>query len=113
MKNYIENLKKISVEPCTSNRTGEAVKNQYVISAPGVYAFQSYNSLIAVYDIEHNMLTLGCDFDYSVTTSKYLHQFLKDYCYSIYRELPSGKSLKDTLYKAIENGLIIYDKNMR
>ena len=113
MNNYLENIKKVNVTPCTSNRTNEAVKNQYIISAPGVYAFQSYDSLIAVYDRENHILTLGIDFDYSVTTMKYLHQFLKDYCYSIYRDLPNGKSLKDTLYKAIQNGLIIYDDEMR
>lgn len=106
-----ELIKNIQVEPCTSNRTGEAVKNQYIISFPGGWAFQSYNSLIATYI--DDVLTLGCDFDYSVTTIKYLHQFLEYYCYSIYRELPTGRSVKDILYKAIKSGLIKYDENMR
>ena len=69
--NFINKMQQIKIEPCTSNRTGENVKNQYIITAPGCYAFQSYNSLIAVYDIENNILTLGCNFDYSTTTSKY------------------------------------------
>jgi len=111
--NAVNTIKTINIEPCTSTRTGDAVKNQYIIKCPGIYAFQSYDSLIAVYDIENNILTLGIDFDYSVTTSKYLNQFLYDYCYSIYRELPNGKSLKDSLYKAINNGLILYDAKMR
>ena len=112
MKKYIENLKRTQIRPCTSTRTGDAVKNQYVILAPDIYAFQSYNSLIAIYDRENNILTLGCDFDYSRTTSKYLHQFLYEYCYPIYRELPNGKSLCDILRKAIKSGLVKYDEKM-
>lgn len=108
-------IQKLKIIPCTSTRTGEAVKNQYVISFPSGLAFQSYNSLIATYI--DGVLTLGCDFDYSVTTSKYLHQFLYDYCYSIYKEIynqfPKAKSLKEALYKAIKSGLIQYNENMR
>lgn len=105
-------IKKLKIMPCTSTRTGEAVKNQYVISMPGVYAFQSYDSLIAVYNIDLQQLTLGKHFDYSVTTSKYLWQFLREHCYSIYRKLPNGKSGKDILQKAINSGIVIYDENM-
>lgn len=105
-------IKSMVINHCESPRTGEPVKNQYVITLDKYYVFYSYNSLIAIYDREHTKLVLGCDFDYSVTTLKYLKQFLDYYCYSIYRELPSGKSLKDSLYKAIESGLIIYDEKM-
>lgn len=106
-------MQQIKIEPCTSTRTGENVKNQYIITAPGCYAFQSYNSLIAVYDIENNILTLGYDFDYSTTTSKYLNQFIEYYCYSIYKELPNGTSVKNRLQKAIDNGIIKYNPDMR
>ena len=109
MKNAI---KKLKITPCTSTRTGEAVKNQYVISMPGVYAFQSYDSLIAVYDIDLQQLTLGKHYNYSVTTSKYLWQFVREYCYSIYRQLPDGRSGKDVLNKAIDQGIILFDPNM-
>lgn len=105
-------MQQIKIEPCTSNRTGEAVKNQYIITAPGFYAFQSYDSLIAVYDIEKNVLTLGRHYDYSTTTSKYLNQFIEYYCYSIYKELPNGSSVKDRLNKAIASGLIQYNSEM-
>lgn len=105
--------RKIHVEPLTSPRTGEPVKNQYVITTGKERAFQSYNSLIAVYDWSENVLTLGYDWDYSVTTLKYLNQFLKDYCYSIYREMPAGKSGADSIRKAINSGLILYDPSMR
>lgn len=106
-------IKSLTIEHCESPRTGDAVKNQYVITLNNYYVFYSYRSLIAIYNKEHNILTLGHDFDYSVTTLKYLKQFLDYYCYSIYRELPSGKSLKDSLYKAIESGLILYDEEMK
>ena len=106
-------FKKIKVEPLTSTRTGEAVKNQYVIHIDNNVAFQSYDSLIAVYDIENNTLTLGCNFDYSTTTSKYLNQFIEYYCCSIYRELPNGTSVKNKLQKAIDNGIIQYNPDMQ
>lgn len=102
----------IHVCPICSPRSGEPVRNQYTIKFPGKVCFQSYDSLIAVYDIEHEHLILGYHFDYSVTTLKYLREWLKKYCYPLYCDLPRGKSLKDTLYKAIDNGLIEYDENM-
>ena len=110
---FITKMQQIKIEPCTSTRTGENVKNQYIITAPGCYAFQSYNSLIAVYDIENNILTLGRYFDYSTTTSKYLNQFLEYCCYCIYRELPNGTSVRNRLQKAIDNGIIKYNPDMR
>ena len=110
---FITKMQQIKIEPCTSNRTGENVKNQYIVSAPGCYAFQSYDSLIAVYDIENNTLTLGCNFDYSTTTSKYLHQFLQNYCYNIYRQLPEGKSIRGILFKAVNSGIVKYNPDMQ
>ena len=107
------NTRNTHVEPLTSPRTGEPVKNQYVITTGNERAFQSYDSLIAVYDWSNNALTVGSDWDYSVTTLKYLNQFLKDYCYSIYREMPTGKSGADSIRKAIASGLILYDPSMR
>ena len=108
----INNPINIHVCPIASPRSGEAVRNQYTIKTPTLICFQSYDSLIAVYDIETETLTLGYHFDYSVTTSKYLHEWLKEYCYRLYCNFPKGKSLKDTLYKAIDAGMIIYDENM-
>lgn len=71
----VKTIKTMMIIPCVSNRSGDAVKNQYIIKFNNYYAFQSYDSLIAIYDIEKNKLVLGCDFDYSVTTLKYLHIF--------------------------------------
>lgn len=100
------------VHPIISDRSGEAVRNQYAIEIPEGWAFQSYDSLIAIYNSNENTLTLGRYFDYSVTTSKYLRKFLQEYARPIYRNLPDGKSLKDTLNKAIRENLIQYNEAM-
>lgn len=101
----------VHVSHITSPRSGEAVRNQYTIEGPGYTAFQSYNSLIAVY--QDGRLTLGRDWDYSVTTAKYLWQWLRDYCWLIIRELPDGRTGADRIRKAIEAGMIKYDPDMR
>lgn len=61
------------VEALTSPRSGEAVKNQVVINMNNGEVFQSYDSTIAVK--YKGVYYLTNDFDYSVTTSKYLKQF--------------------------------------
>lgn len=72
---YIKNLK--------SPRSGRAVANQFVLEKSERYYFQSYDSLIAVvfFDKEERCyrVALGPDWDYSVTTMKYLCQFLHEY----------------------------------
>lgn len=57
-----------------SDRSGREVSNQFEISFDNGYLFQSYSSIIA---IQHKGTTyLTDDYDYSVTTMKYLKQFL-------------------------------------
>lgn len=72
---------KIAVYNLTSPRTGEAVKNQFCIRIPfaGVVRFQSYNTTCLVYDIDCRVLTVYPEaFGYSMTTTKYSKQFLRD-----------------------------------
>lgn len=57
------------------------VKNQFIIEHNGIIWFQSYDSIIA--KLEDNKLILGYNWDYSTTTSKYLYEFIKEYCYYI------------------------------
>ena len=61
----------------TSSRSGRPVANQYEIITKDNYIFQSYHSIIAKVNRKTNQITLD-DFywDYSVTTFKYLRQFL-------------------------------------
>lgn len=100
----------VHVSPITSPRSGEAVRNQYCIEGPGYTAFQSYNSLIAVY--QDGQLVLGCHWNYSVTTAKYLWQWLRENCWRVIRELPDGRTGAERIRKAIEAGLIIYNPEM-
>lgn len=92
---------------------GNYVPNQFQAWHKGKTYFQSYDSLCAVWDGEK--LVLGHDWDYSVTTQKYLWIWLDDNCYSISRKVLalSGKSRADKVRKAIENCLVIYAPDMR
>ncbi len=60
-------------------RTGEAVRNQYVIEMGRQLVFQSYNSVCAVYNRDTRTLTLGEDWNRSATTRKYFWQFVRNY----------------------------------
>ena len=65
-----------TVSNLISPRSGEPVKNQFTIFSDGVEYFQSYNTTIAKY--EGATLTISSDHDYSVTTSRYFNQWLKE-----------------------------------
>lgn len=96
----------------TSKRSGETVRNQFDIRNNGISYFQSYNSLIAKWD--GKSLVLGVDWDYSTTTSKYLHQWISENCYEIKSKLNNySGSFKQKVQKAINNNEIIYDEGMR
>ena len=67
----------IRVHNLNSPRTGNPVANQYEIITEDDYIFQSYNSIIAKRNKETNKITLDNYYwDYSVTTLKYLKEFL-------------------------------------
>ena len=100
------------VIPMLSARSGEPIRNQYVIRTGKLYHFQSYDSLVASYDASSRILTLGLYWDYSVTTMKYLNQFIRQYCHPVHMKLPLGKSGADSIRKAIESGLVVYDERM-
>ena len=63
----------IKVRPIISEKSGEAVRNQYELEFEHGYAFQSYDTLIGIY--------VGCKYyfsdmhDCSTTTSKYCGQW--------------------------------------
>ena len=105
----------VKVSNMVSPRSGREVANQFVIKTNEGVFFQSYNSTIAFVDADYNV-TLGRYFDYSVTTSKYLNQFLKRYAgramHIMEKEIHSYKSFSDFLTKGIENGIIKYDEDM-
>lgn len=79
-----------------------AVVNQYEIvdyRDKKAY-FQSYESLIAEWDGKH--LTVGNDWDYSTTTTKYF----KQWCERYEIKLPKGKNFSDSIRKGLADGSI-------
>ena len=56
--------------------------NQFILQdfKNNVVCFQSYDSLVCKIENSYK-ITLYQDFDYSKTTSRYLHQFLNEFAY--------------------------------
>lgn len=80
-------------------RTGKPVANQFIITNGDTTVFQSYNSTIATIDYDKGTITLGEDWDYSVTTGKYSNLFFE------------GEDFNDLAYKggilaALESGTV-------
>jgi len=76
----------------------EDVKNQFIIrdTVNGVTYFQSYSSIIA--KKEKGKVTLGKNWDYSMTTGKYRNRFLNE-------------TKKETQAK-LDSGVYLYDENL-
>lgn len=51
-------------------------KDHTVIKKDGKVFLQSYQSIVAMYDIKNDMITLGRDWNYSRTTLKYVKKFM-------------------------------------
>lgn len=60
-----------------TNSRGRKVPNQFIITDGNVYTFQSYNSVIAVVDFDNSTITIGYNWDYSTTTSRYRNKFFE------------------------------------
>lgn len=89
--------------------------NQFIIDSDNYRLFQSYNSLIAIYDKKNHILLLGENWDYSNTTLKHLYLFIKDYCYLAQLDalLYNASNKKQVIYKAIKDGIVLYDPLMK
>lgn len=77
---------------------GNKVANQFIIEYDRFTAFQSYSTLIAVYDHENDTLYKDENF-YSHTTSKYLNMFV-----NYYQPLTISKVDNNCLHRIIERG---------
>lgn len=105
----------VHIRQLTSPRTGKPVSNQFVIDSNRYSFFQSYDRLIAVYDKKARCVTLGCYWDYSKTTLKYLHAWLKSDAFNVWayiRDEYAGRTLSETIRNAIASGAIDYDDDM-
>ena len=93
----------LNVKNFTSERTGKAIPNQFIITdGKGTTTFKSYNSIIAEqrgagggFD---DVVIFGKDYNYSTTTSKYLNRFLEMIGY---KEIANSRDRE----KAIEKGM--------
>ena len=92
----------LNVKNFTSERTGKAIPNQFIITDGETKAFKSYNSIIVEqrgagggFD---DVIIFGKDYNYSTTTSKYLNRFLEMLGY---KEIANSKDRE----KAIEKGM--------
>lgn len=88
-------------------------KNQFIYEDDKKVIFQSYDSIIAIYDKKKVCLTLGRDWDYSKTTKKHLYLFIYDFVRvypisSIAYEKNKTKAIKDL----IKSKVIKYNKKL-
>lgn len=98
--------------------------NQFIIRGEHKVIFQSYDSTIAIieYTEDGQVLTLGCDWDYSNTTLKHLYMFLGEYLsynfkglneYSLTSELNASRNKRAYIQKCIDKDIIKYDEGLR
>lgn len=83
-----------------TNSRGRKVPNQFIIENGNVYTFQSYNSVVAVVNFDNSTITLGSDWNYSTTTSRYRNKFFEGLGLD---ELGNTESVR----KAINDGEIV------
>lgn len=94
-----------------TNGRGRKVPNQFIITDGNVYTFQSYNSVVAVVDFDNSTVTLGSNWNYSTTTSRYRNRFFETL--GLY-EMSNTESVR----KAINDGeiagyTVIYKEEMK
>lgn len=87
----------MQVKNMTSNK-GNKVANQFIIEYGNFTAFQSYSTLIAVYDCKNDTMYIDSQ-KYSMTTSKYTNIFIDEY-----QPLTISKVDNSELHKIIERG---------
>ena len=95
-------------------------KNQFLMEDEKQVIFQSYNSIIAIFNKKTRDLTLGCDWDYSRTTLKHLYIFLRDVIYydlkleqkARIREALESRNTKKAIQKLIDKNIIQYESEL-
>lgn len=94
-----------------TNSRGRKVPNQFTINDGNVYTFQSYNSVVVVVDFDNSTVTLGSDWNYSTTTSRYRNKFFETV--GLY-EMSNTESVRE----AIKNGevagyKVVYEEDLK
>jgi len=85
--------------------------NQFHLYGNGINELQSYNSLVVKIegDYYNRQITLGRDWDYSTTTSKYVYMFLEEFGGINFYGISNKRKYVNNL---IKDGKIIYDSSM-
>lgn len=91
----------------TSPRSGEAVKNQFIITDGETELFQSYETPIAKKD--NSGYTISSNYSYSTTTGKYFNTWMRQWGFND-TEL---KSLKKWLANAKDGDTLVELLSMR
>ena len=98
---------------------GTIIRNQFVIDEGQKIWFQSYDSVIVEIDREHQKITIGRDWDYSRTTTKYLKVFLNQELYwcgdeveEFKKKLRKVQSSADNIF-VFNNYSIVYNAGLR
>lgn len=98
---------------------GTVVRNQFIINEGHKTWFQSYNSIIVEIDREYQKITIGCDWDYSRTTAKYLKVFLNQELYWCGDEVEEFKKKLRKVQSSTNNIFafggysVVYDAGLR
>lgn len=97
-------------------RSNKPVPNQYIIQNGADMVFQSYNSIVAEYDGYNGKLTINNEIArYSITTKKYLNQFLDRFSQlNGYREVTQKAIKSGRKYTVIDfygNGVSVYNED--
>lgn len=87
----------MKIENITSNK-GNKVPNQFKLYYNNFVAFQSYQTLISVYDVKNDTMYTDKEF-YSSTTSKYRNLFNEEF-----QPLHISKVSNEELHRIIERG---------
>lgn len=93
-----------------ANSKGNFIKNQFVIENGDTIYFQSYDSTICRIDRAGGMgfdkiVTIGKDWNYSITTSKYFYTFLTQQGLEILAS-------KEAIREALDRGYARLDQNV-
>lgn len=98
---------------------GTVVVNQFIIDEERKTWFQSYDSVIIEIDREYQKITVGRDWNYSMTTTKYLKQFLnEELCWNneeveeFKKKLRKARSSMDSIF-VFNNFSVVYDANLK
>ena len=81
------------------NKQGNAVKNQFILTAGNITTFQSYQSQIVDVDEKNKTIVFYPDYNYSQTTSKYRNQFLSNIFGTDINRRVIDKMISDGVYR--------------